>query len=292
MVSKNVLVTGASGFIGWPLYCSLKKNFNPTGTFHEHRRPGLVAIDLTDGKKVSGLIHKTSPDIIIHSAAVTNVDLCERNPPLAQSLHVDATRNLVNACQKQKIRLILFSTDFVFDGKKGNYSETDAPQPMNVYGKTKLAAEQLVQSLDESAIIRLSTPYSEKGGIQKFVGQTIEKLSQGKKVTAFSDWVRSPTLVENLIENTVRVIEKNFSGTIHLSGANPISMFDAARQIADVLKVSPSLVEAVSSRTMVFDAPRPLNTGLNTSLAKENNFSLLSFREGLERVQHYNAIRP
>ena len=290
MGKKLIAVIGASGFIGQSILGELAKNHEVIGT-SLHNSKDYFHCDITDRESVRGFIASHKPGIVIHLAALTDVDLCERDKALAKRIHVGGTKNVVDACRAAAPKLIYFSTDFVFDGVKGNYSETDAVNPINNYGRTKLDGEQLVASMPGHVILRTSTPYSLKPGSKKFIGILLEKLSRGEKASAFADFVRSPTMVENLAENVAALISNNYSGVLHVAGSSQLSMYDAALQVAGVFGFDPSLVQKTESSSVSLDAPRPLDTGMDVSLARRLGFKVISFREGLLKLKKQAAGR-
>lgn len=277
-------IIGASGFIGRSLHKQLAKKYTVTGTCYPREISGLYFLDITQATEVNKFIHKTSPDIVIHLAAITDLDLCERNKKLATDTHVLGTQNLVNTCQNKSIKFVYFSTDNVFDGKKGNYNEKDIPNPINVYGKTKLAGEQEVQKLKNAIILRTSMPFGiESNG--KFINGTIEKLKNKQLVTAFTDMIRSPTEMSDLTQAVHTLIESDFSGIIHCVGSSKLSMYDAALEIAEVFGCEKNLIHKSKSTDLQLDAVRPYDTSLNNSLAKKNGLKFCTFKEGLIKLK-------
>ncbi len=284
MDKKVIAVIGAAGFIGKAISRELGKSHEVIGT-SLHNREGYFHCDITKKSSVKDFISGHRPDVVIHLAALTDVDLCERDKANAKKIHVDGTRNLVDACKSLSPRFIYFSTDFVFDGRKGNYSEADATNPINNYGKTKLEGEKIAEALSGHLIVRASTPYSFGSGSKKFLGILLEKLSRGEKAGAFADFIRSPTLIENLAENVGALVSNGHSGVLHVTGSSQLSMYDAALQVADVFGFDPSLVQKTTSSSVSLDAPRPLDTGMNVSLARKLGLNIISFREGLLKVK-------
>ncbi|MBU0636244.1 SDR family oxidoreductase [Candidatus Micrarchaeota archaeon] len=285
MKKKRVAVIGASGFFGKPLFVELQKSFDVTGTFQNNHQQGLEPLDITDSSGINNFFSRFKPDIVVHLAAIVNVDECEKNPSKAFSVHVTGTKNIVNACQKNNARLLYFSTDFVFDGQKGNYSESDSPNPINEYGKTKLAGEKIVQKLSNSLIVRTSTPYSKDLESKKFIPFVIQNLSKGLPVNAFTDQIRSPSLVENVAESVRMLLEKEVTGIVHVVGASQVSMFDAALEVARVFGFDENLVNPVECQSANLAAVRPKNTGLYIQKALDLGLNLLSLHDGLVLVK-------
>ena len=279
----KIAVVGASGFIGQPLYSSLKKKFDVTGTYSNSPKDGMARLDIAGKKAVDRFISGGGYDAVILLAAVTDVDLCERDRELARKINFRGARNVADACMKTGARLVFFSTDFVFDGEKGDYSETDRANPVNFYGKTKRSGEITVSRVDEHVIARISAPYSFARESGKFINMAYRNLKRGEKVRAFADLVRNPTLIEDLAWNVEMLLGKRHSGILNLSGGSGISMYDAALEIADVFGFDASLAEKSYSKDVKFDAKRPTDTSLDVSLAKKLGFRAEPFRQGLLR---------
>src|SRR3989338_440533 len=276
---SKILVVGASGFIGFPLYNLLRKKNEVTGTYTSNQKKGLAKLDITKKNEVRNFLRADDPEIVIHLAAETDVDLCEREKGHAYGVNTLGAKNIAKACEER--RLIYFSTDFVFDGEKGNYGEADKASPINYYGKTKLDGETYAKKVKNHLVVRTSTPYSFAQRSKKFMNYAYEKLKNGERIRAFGDLVRSPTLIENLNENVALLLKKNESGILHLSGSEQLSMYEAAKEIAEVFGFDKDLIEETDSKNSKLDAKRPLNTGLDITLAKQMGLKMSGFREGL-----------
>lgn len=277
---QKVAVIGAGGFIGRAVFEEFKKHYAAIGTAHSSKVDGTQKLDITDARAVKKFVSASNPDAVILMAAAARPEQCERDRAYADSVNVLGTRNVVDACRASSPRFFYFSTDFVFDGGKGNYSEDDKPNPINVYGKTKLEGEIIAKGLSNHLVIRTSTPYDFTRRSERFLNSAYERLSRGKKVTAFSDTVRSPTLPSNLAQNLSVLLDSSQKGVLHLAGPTRISMFDAARKIAEVFGFDPTLVQGVKTGT-VGNVPRPLDTSLDVSRAQKFGLKLAGFDEGL-----------
>ena len=281
----KICIFGASGFYGRPLLAELAKKHEVVGTAHSNALELNVRLDITSRGEVNEFLREHRPDAAINLVAITDVDLCEHAKGLARRVNLEGAANIAKACREYGAKLFHFSTDFVFDGKAGNYSEKHLTNPINYYGKTKLESEFAALSVPGNAVIRTSTPYGLAGGGKKFVNTAIEKLSRGEQVAAFSDFIRSPTLVEEVAENFGVLLKKDFSGIINIAGETQISMYDAALEIASVFGLDASLVQKGSGAAHGFAAKRPPNTGLDISLAKDLGIRMGSFKSGLQRLR-------
>ena len=180
-------------------------------------------LDIT---KNLNLIKSINPDIIIHPAGITNVDKCELNKPLAKKTNIKATKNLTDLCKKLNIKLIYFSTDFIFNGKKGDYKETDKPDPINYYGYTKLKAENIVKTLKNHLILRVAILYGHNGNNSErsFTNWLYNQLKKDKKIKIVDDQIGTPTLIDDIAKAIPKLINK--TGTYHLAGSQKLSRYE------------------------------------------------------------------
>jgi dTDP-4-dehydrorhamnose reductase len=250
--SLRLLITGASGLYGSRLaQLALAKNFEVYssdiqsltvyGTF--------VKLDISERAQVVEAFKNIKPDVVVHAASLTDVDKCELNKALAWKVNVDGTKNIVESTEKTGSFLIYISTDYVFSGEKGCYVESDACDPANYYGLTKLLAEEIVQTQTEYFIARPSVIYGSTpaAGKVNFALWLIETLRKRERVKIITDQWNTPTLNTNLAEMTLEVIERRLTGTYHLSGATRVSRVEFAEQIADEFGLDKGLIDSVSS---------------------------------------------
>jgi len=226
----RILITGASGMLGKALIFENKADYSLYGTYLstnlDIKEVTLLRIDICDKNSFSEVISKIVPDIIIHTAALTNVDLCEKEKEAAYKINVVGTENVVESAKKVNAKLIYISTDFVFDGKNGNYTEEDTPNPINYYGITKLKGEEISLTYKNSLIIRTSifglNPLGSKPGIEGI----IEDVKRGKKIYVPVDNFYSPISVNSLAKIIYYLMENNASGVYHIGSRERISRFD------------------------------------------------------------------
>ncbi|MDO8339829.1 MAG: SDR family oxidoreductase, partial [Candidatus Burarchaeum sp.] len=181
----RLLVVGASGQLGRALVeAALEWDFEVTGTYESRPENGPSAplqhfhLDMTDAKEVEAVFEKAKPDACVLAAAYTNVDGCETDPAKADRINVEGTRNVAEACKKRNCLFVFISSDYVFDGKKGPYSEEDKPNPINHYGKTKLEGEKIAQGLKEHLIVRTTVVFDFREG-KNFATRLVERLKAG-----------------------------------------------------------------------------------------------------------------
>jgi dTDP-4-dehydrorhamnose reductase len=264
----KILIIGGSGLLGFKLGEFLEHhNYNVHSTYHQ-TPPGTsekkYRLDITKKEDVENLLQTIQPEIIIHTAAYTNVDACEKNQAEAYAVNVGGTLNLLQSNKKIGAKFVYISTDYVFDGNKGLYKEDDERNPINYYGRTKLEGELLVeQQCDDFIIARTSVLY----GSQKnnFILWLLEQLGQGKQVKIVDDQYVSPTLNLDLSEQLVKLIEQNATGVFHTAGGERISRYDFAVVVADVFGYDDHRVNPVRMQDMNWLAPRPRDSSLDVS---------------------------
>jgi dTDP-4-dehydrorhamnose reductase len=294
----KVLITGANGLLGQHLVKLLidSTNYTITATgkgvsrlpFNSSNRFNYVPLDITNGVEVAAFIAEDRPDVIIHTAAITQADECEQNPIHCWNTNVTATRFLLGAAEIAGAAFIYISTDFIFDGIAGPYVESDIPGPVNYYGSSKLGAEKSVmESKLPWCIIRTVLVYGNilVGNRSNMVSWVQNNLSQGKKIQVVSDQWRTPTYVEDLAKGILLAIENKAKGIYHISGEELLTPYDMAMATAAYLALDSNLIEKVNASIFVQAAKRPAKTGfINDKAKNELGFRPLSFKEGLKKM--------
>ena len=268
----KLLITGASGLYGSKLaQKALAKGIEVYSTDIQDLSVlgNFVKLDITDKIHVLDVFTSLKPNVVVHAATLTDVDKCETNKALAWKINVEGTKNVVEAAKAVDCFMIYVSTDYVFSGKKGNYKETDTPNPINYYGLTKLKAEEIVQTQKEYFIARPSVIYGSTpaAGKVNFALWLIETLRKGEHARIVTDQWNSPTLNTNLAEMTLEVVERKLMGIYHLCGASRVSRFEFAEKIADVFGLDKNLLDKVTSSEFAWSAKRPMDSSLDTSKA-------------------------
>jgi dTDP-4-dehydrorhamnose reductase len=263
----RILVTGADGQLGSEV-CRLSKH-DTYGTYLSgHGQAGktkFVSMDVTDAAAVSETVRKLKPDWVVHCAAMTGVDSCETNREAAWNVNVDGTKNLVHACRASGAAMVYVSTDYVFDGKKGNYKETDVPNPLNYYARTKLAGEMIASTLEKYMVVRSSVIFSAKKN--NFVSWVLESLKAGR-TKVVTDQINSPTLAAELAECMLELIAKKAEGVYHAAGAERISRYDFARKIAKDFGADEKLIMPIKTAELGQKAVRPADSSLDIEKVK------------------------
>ncbi len=273
MLYRRVLITGANGLLGQALVAHLSRqpeyDVLATGrdTFPRFANAscGYTALDITAPQEVQRLMQDFTPDVVINCAAMTQVDRCEKERDLCWRVNAEAVEHLARACRRIGARLIQVSTDFVFDGADGPYREDARPDPVNFYGKSKLAAENVTRDagIDGWAIARTVLVYGTAHNLSRsnIALWVIDKLSKGEPIQVVTDQWRSPTYVNDLANGIERIVRFGKTGIFHLSGREMVSVYDFACTIAHVFDLDASLISPTDHTHFQQPAPRPPRTG-------------------------------
>lgn len=244
-----------------------------------------IEMDITDRLKVHEVVEEVKPDAIIHGAAMTNVDACEQDQEACDAINVDGTKNLVDASRKLKCHFVFVSTDFVFDGENGPYSETDQPNPVSYYGNSKLIGEQYVQEYCQHwAIARTILVYGLVNDMSRsnIVLWAKGALSEGKPISVVTDQFRSPTLAEDLAQGCMLIEQKDAQGIFNISGQDFMSVYEIVERVAQFYQLPMDNVSKISSESLNQPAKRPPVTGFDLSKSKrELGYQPHTFEEGM-----------
>ncbi len=265
----KILVTGSNGQLG--------KSILQTDTKAQYRGIQRPEVDIRDSDAVQKAIDSFQPDAIIHAAALTNVEYCEDHEEEARDINVVGTENIVRAAGGTHITYL--STEYVFDGEAGPYSEEDTPRPQSVYARTKYEGEQVVGERKNSSIIRTTVVYTYREDSKNFLMQVLS----GRLNRFPDDQISNPTLTENLAEAALEIAMRKQQGTYNIVGADRMDRYQFALSIAKKFGLDTSTWNPVSTATLGQRAPRPLNCGLRIDKAKRDlNTPLFTLEEALE----------
>lgn len=293
----KVLITGANGLIGQHVTkLLLDKNyrvvatsrgesrlpFQPSGNYTYH------AMDVANALETFAVMSLEKPDVVVHTAAMTQVDDCELRPQQCERINVQGTSQVLNDAETFSSHFIYISTDFVFDGEKGNYTEEDDTKPINLYGFSKLQAESMVQTNTiPFAIVRTCLVYGNllQGSRTNIVSWVKESLEQGKTIRVVSDQWRTPTYVEDVAKGIALIIEKKATGIFHISGKDLLTPYEIAIKTANRFQLDATKIIKVDAATFKQPGRRPLKTGFVIEKARQElGYEPISFEEGISRM--------
>ncbi|WP_412469376.1 SDR family oxidoreductase [Pedobacter sp. KLB.chiD] len=290
---KRILVTGSNGLLGQKITekvlgegrVSLIATAKGENRYPVKEGYSYAEMDILHPEQVKAVIEKYRPDAVIHTAAMTNVDICEESKVLCHRLNVEAVATLLSVCEEKNIQLVHLSTDFVFDGADGPYKEEDAVNPVSYYGQSKVMAEDLIKkSKVNYAILRTILVYGishdmSRSNIVLWAKGALEKASP---INVVNDQWRMPTLAEDLAEACLLAVEREARGIYHISGKDYMSIADLVRKVADYWKLNHSFINEISSASLNQTAKRPIKTGFVLDKAiKDLGYNPHSFEEGL-----------
>lgn len=299
---KSILITGSNGLLGQKLVSLIASNPNykliatSKGVNRISKISNFIyeSLDITDKQQVEAILEKYKPDVVINTAAMTNVDACELNKEECWKQNVTAVHNFVDVLSNRQSSIvnhhchfIHLSTDFIFDGENGPYTEKDQPNPVSYYGLSKYEAEKIIQhsQLKKWAIARTIIVYGvvEDMSRSNVVLWAKSALEKGDKINVVDDQFRSPTLSEDLAMGCFLIAEKGATGIYNLSGKDTMSILELVQKVADFYGLNKSLINPIKSNTLNQPAKRPPITGFILDKAKKDlGYNPHSFLEGLQ----------
>ena len=267
---KKILVTGASGLLGLNIAVEAAKDFEVYGVAHNNpvQSPDFTMLsgDLLAPGTIKQLFDQTQPDWVIHCAALTDLEVCETNPKLAEELNADLPGRMADEASRRGTRFVHISTDAVFDGQYGNYTEEDPPNPPNVYARTKLAGEQAVVAANPDAIVARVNFYGWSLSGQRSLGEFFfNNLQDGNQIKGFADVYFSTLLANDLALILVKMLESGLSGLNHVFSADVLSKYEFGVAIARRFGFDPDLIEPISVADSHLKASRSPNLSMRTA---------------------------
>jgi len=287
---KSLLIIGGSGLVGTSLtqlaHNSMKVFFTYNNNPHKtSKAKGFFINLLNNDGSISKLIKSISPDVVVNTAAYQNVDYCEKEQNMANLLHIKSTEEISSACLETSSKLIHFSSNFVFDGKKGFYNEDDLPNPISHYGKTRLDAEKIVLGRSSRNVVLRTTVIYGWHKNSKFTNFVLEQLKNNLKVDAFTDQYGNPTLADDLAHCILKIISRDVSGLFHTVGKNCVNRYEFAKNIAEKFGYNTELISPTLSSEKKQVALRPENGCLNTSkIENELEFYFCDIKTGINQI--------
>ncbi|RMG42959.1 MAG: dTDP-4-dehydrorhamnose reductase [Acidobacteria bacterium] len=253
------LILGAGGLVGSAL-----------GEYFERRYPDTVSatrveLDITDRWRLEAELERLQPNVVINAAALADVDRCEADPLAARRINEEGPANLAAACAGARCKVVHISTDYVFDGNaRREYDEADPPNPINVYGVTKLRGEMAVlERLPDALVVRTSFVFGP--GRPTFADRILEALRRGERVRAVPQWINKPTHTGEIAAGVERLLLAGETGLWHVASSPAVDKLTFARKVAELAGFDPGSIEAVPPEALGLRAPRPLRTPLSTA---------------------------
>ncbi len=302
----RILVTGASGLLGLNLCLEKAKEYDIYGIVHQTQLTNvpftLIRQNLTNETTLSEIFDQTKPELVINCAAMANVDQCEKHPILAAKINTEVPGYLAKNCAERAIPFIHISTDAVFNGEKGNYKETDIPNPLSIYAKTKLEGEKRVLDVNQMAIIaRVNFFGFSITGRRSLAEFFLRNLISGNKIYGFIDILFSPMYVNDLVETLFKMVGKKLTGIYHVVSPDHLSKYDFGMLISKKFSLDGSFIlpesylkgDLIAKRSpnLFLDVSKLLSTGIeihNVALAVDQFYS--DYVDGLsDRIQSFHG---
>lgn len=285
---KTILITGASGFLGFHFL----KLQHPDVLFYGIGRknlssfiPHYESLDLTNAKAYIKYFNTVKPDAVFHFAALADLGYCEKNKEESFKINVEATTLVTNLAAEYNIPLVFASTDMVFDGEKGHYTESNQPNPINRYGEHKLTAEEKVKAIYPNTLItRLPLMFGELDASEKnHFSSLISSLKGNQATHCFVDEYRTIASANTIAEGIMDIYNKA-KGIYHLGGVERLSRFEFALKIARHYKLNQSFVIPSSQQSINFGYKRPADVSMVSQKAISLGFKQILVDEEINRI--------
>ncbi len=289
----KLLVTGASGLLGWYLSQAASNDWEVYGTYHQQPIvapdcrpmtagwPKAIALDLTDTTALQECFAQLRPDAVIHTAALSQPNACQEHPTLSYKINVLASFHIAIECQKLGIPCVFTSSEQVFDGSQAPYREGDPPNPINRYGEHKALAESgMLARHDQMAVCRMPLMFGVVPHADSFIQPFIQRLRSGQLLQAFTDEIRMPLSGWDAAQGLLLALGKH-RGILHLGGKERLSRYDMAKTLVEVLGIESALIEPCLQADVKMAAPRPADLSMDCTIAHNLGFDPGDFRSGL-----------
>jgi dTDP-4-dehydrorhamnose reductase len=286
---KKLVITGASGFLGWNLCNAAKDEWEVIGISHTHDKADIhgtrVSLDLCDFPAIDGLFNKIHPGAVIHTAAVADANICQVQPDQTRAINVDAAEYIARQCKKYGAACVFTSTDLVFDGKNSPFSETSSANPMSVYAQQKIEAEKLMLDANENVLIcRLPLMFGDSPQHSRNHLKTlIDAICGGNEVSLFIDEFRSMVSGFDAAQGILRFIGER-RGILHLGGPRSVSRYNFGMAVALALGIKDPRIKPAHQKDAVMAAPRPADVSLDSSKARSLGWAPEDVEKALQKL--------
>ncbi len=291
---KRLLVTGASGFLGWNICRHAQKEFEIYGTVFtnsvEINGVQTICFDLANFNELKRIFTEIAPDGVIHTAAASRPEFCQSNPIESQKINVEATNNLAGLCSDRKIPFAFTSTDLVFDGQRAPYRESDPVNPINIYGEQKaLAEEKVLNTYSNAVVCRMPMMFGiSSPAYETFFQQTVHALQERRELTLFTDEYRTPISGHTATQGLIMALKKA-QGILHLGGRERISRYDFGKLIAGLIDCTIENITACKQKDVKLSVPRAADVTLDSTRAFSLGFNPPTLKEELQLLLRSQA---
>lgn len=284
---KKLLITGASGFLGWHLCQAAQQNWQTYGTYHSRavKIPGttLLPVDLTDFSALQQLFHTLQPDAVIHTAALSQPNLCQADPEASHRINVIASCDIAGLCANAQIPCVFTSSELVFDGRNPPYQETDPVCPINLYGEQKAAAEVgMQQRYPAVTLCRMPLMFGAAPQAESFIQPFIDRIRTGQILNLFIDEIRTPVSGRDAAQGLLLALSQ--TGLLHLGGKERLSRYEFGLLLVEVLHLSHATLNPCRQADVPMPAPRAADVSMDSSLAFSLGYQPGSVRAELEAI--------
>lgn len=286
---QKLLITGASGFLGWHLCQLTKQNWEVYGTYFSHsveiQDVKMLKVNLTNYQEIKHIFNEIKPSAVIHTAAQSQPNYCQTHPEESYAINVIASCNIAGLCADYSIPCVFTSTDLVFDGLNAPYQETDPVCPVNLYGEQKVIAEKvMLERYPSTAICRMPLMFgAATPTATSFIQPFLQNLKEGKELNLFIDEFRTPVSGTTAAKGLLLALKK-VNGLIHLGGKERISRYEFGHLLIEIFQLSGAKIKACRQQDVKMSAPRPSDVSLNSSKAFALGYQPLSIREELQAL--------
>ena len=288
---KRLLITGASGFLGWNLCQTAKSDWEVFGTFLSHALVDipditLFQVDLTQFNELKELFRRIKPDALIHTAAITDPNFCHKYRSMSRKINTEASINMAGLCFDTGIPFLFTSSDLVFDGLNPPYAEEDETSPVSIYGEHKASAESGIKDRHPTSVIcRMPLMFGDPGPVAKsFMQPLIKAMSEGNEVPLFVDEFRTPVSGKDAAQGLMIALDK-LPDILHLGGPERISRYDFGKLVADIFKIGHAKLNPCKQEDIKMAAARPPDVSLDSSKARGLGFEPGSLIKELEELR-------
>lgn len=288
---NNVLIIGASSFIGMSLVYYWENKYNITATYRTKPQgitPHIryISLDVTNPEMVKDVISSSHFDIVLHLASRTGIEYCEKHKEEAYAITVEGTRTIAKNCAKRNIKLVFLSSDYVFDGARGRYTETDIPNPKTYHGLTKYLAEEIIKTLVPNYIIcRTSGVYGYSPKPSSLIAWALKTLKKGEDIEVYTDIYNSPTYIDDLADNLEVLINKDTRGIYHICWDGEINRYEFLKKLSIAYGFNPEQIKGKQAAKEPDLSHRSQNTSLNPDKIKnESGLQCCSPDSGIRKM--------